>query len=449
MQTSRARSFTPHPELISNKALLDPLSLMDEEDQSVNKQLILIHKEYDKIKTVNKKKQNLIIKLKKDIESAQKNSSAINEDKYALDSRIQRLESYLETVIFKRKEEEKYLKSYQYLLDRIKEDKFSMDKELKKRQADLSQKRSVLTVELQKTKKVQEKSLKDKLEIINLSGDIEKEKRIQEDTLALIEKKAMERSKAVLMLEENNKNREMIADAAQGQISNSETLEFRHKLLVNRFWYHFLNRKLKSEFERGGALEEPFQRIKTTTGMQTVDEILTRYLTREEAYKDLIAAVKASEDKISDLKSKIQGATAIFQGLKVQEGEEGVQVEENIIRSQKRSFINYKEMSDKYEFLLQNIQEWAKKQLNFMKINPEEQDTKGLIQRIRVENERLMNEVELKALGNEKLLDDVLHLSTSKFISKNSFTVHFEENCRVSPRRQSMTEEDSTLLIGN
>ena len=29
---------------------------MDEEDQSVNKQLILIHKEYDKIQTVDNKK---------------------------------------------------------------------------------------------------------------------------------------------------------------------------------------------------------------------------------------------------------------------------------------------------------------------------------------------------------------------------------------------------------
>ena len=449
METSRVRSFTPHPDRPSNKALLDPLSLMDEEDQSVSKQLNLIHKEYDKIKTVNKKKQSLIIKLKKDIESAQKSSSVLNDDKYTLDSRIQRLENYLETVIIKRKEEEKYMKSYQYLLDRIKEDRFSLDKELKMRQADLSQKRSALTLERQKTKKVQEKTLKDKLEILNLSENIDKEKRLQEDTLALIEKKATERSKAVLVLEENNKNREMIADAAQSQISNSETLEFRHKLLVNRFWFHFLNRKLKSEFEKGGAIEEPFQKIKITTGMQTVEEILTRYLTREEAYKDLVAAVKTSERNINDLKLKIKEATSRFQGLRVEEGEEGVQVEVDLIRTEKRSFINYKEMSDKYELLLQNIQEWAKKQLTSMKINPDEQDIKGLILRIKLENEKLMKEVELKARGNEKLLDDVLYLSTSKFISKNSFTRHFEDNCRVSPEKKSIVDEDTPLLQGN
>ena len=63
--------------------------------------------------------------------------------------------------------------------------------------------------------------------------------------------------------------------------------------------------------------------------MQTVDEIFTRSFTREEAYNNLIASVKTSEDKRSDLKLKIQGATTIFQGLKVQEREERVQAEEN------------------------------------------------------------------------------------------------------------------------
>ena len=37
-------------------------------------------------------------------------------------------------------------------------------------------------------------------------------------------------------MENINNNREIITDAAQGQISNSETLEFRHKLLVNRLF---------------------------------------------------------------------------------------------------------------------------------------------------------------------------------------------------------------------
>lgn len=448
MENSRIRSFTPRPGHTSNKSLVDPLMMIDEEDHEVNKQLILIHKEYDKIKTVNKKKQNFINKLKKDIKAAEKSNNAYNEDKFALDSRMQQLENYLETIVLKRKEEEKYLKSYQYLLDRIKADKYALDKELKKQQADLSQKKTLLTIEERKAKKLKEKALKDRLEINNLTENVEMEKKTQEDTLALIEKKAIERSKAVLMLEESNKNREMIADAAQGQISNTETLELRSKFLLYQFWYHFLNKKLQTELEKGGVFEEPFQRIKFTTGMQTVEEILTRFLTREEAYKDLVAAVKVSEGKILEIKQKLHEAKKHFQVLQIKEGDETIHIEKEMIRTEQRFYINYKEMSKKYEFLLQNMQEWVKKQLALMKVHPEEQSTLKLLKIMGQENQKIMEKVAQKAEGNQEILEEVLHLSTKGLLTRKNFMRYFEKNCRVSPSKPSNPDEDSALLIG-
>ena len=235
MEKSKFRSLTPRPDKFFDSTLADPLGMMDEEDESVNKQLVLIHKEYDKIKTSNRKKQSLINKLRQDVNAAKRSSSSMFEDRYVLDTRVSQLENYLETVINKRKEEENLMKSYQYLLDRIKEDKNSLDKEFQSKQADLISKKNILTVEEKRAKKQHEKALKDKIQLKLLNEDLEKEKRLQEDTLMLIQKKANERSKAILLLEESSRNRELIADAAQGQVSNAETIQFRNKLLLYQF----------------------------------------------------------------------------------------------------------------------------------------------------------------------------------------------------------------------
>ena len=235
MEKSKFRSLTPRPDKFFDSTLADPLGMMDEEDESVNKQLVLIHKEYDKIKTSNRKKQSLINKLRQDVNAAKRSSSSMFEDRYVLDTRVSQLENYLETVINKRKEEENLMKSYQYLLDRIKEDKNSLDKEFQSKQADLISKKNILTVEEKRAKKQHEKALKDKIQLKLLNEDLEKEKRLQEDTLMLIQKKANERSKAILLLEESSRNRELIADTAQGQVSNAETIQFRNKLLLYQF----------------------------------------------------------------------------------------------------------------------------------------------------------------------------------------------------------------------
>ena len=175
--------------------------------------------------------------------------------------------------------------------------------------------------------------------------------------LMLIEKKALEKSKAVMTLEENTKKREMIVDAAQGQISNLETIEYRQKLLMNQMWYSFLNKKIQIELEKGGVFEEPFQKIKITTGMQTVEEVLTRYLTKEEAYKDLVAAVNISEDKLEGLKNKLNESTNYLKSLMIKEQNEEIQIEKNAIFATRRSYLNYKEMTKKYKLLLHNLQE--------------------------------------------------------------------------------------------
>lgn len=446
---SRFRSLTPKPEKLTERSFVDPLSMIDEEDKIMNKQFALIHKEYDKIKSTNRKKQLLIQKMQNDIQAIKRSTNTMNEDKYTLDIKVQKLENYLDSIINKRREEDNYMKSYQYLLDRIKEDRHALDKELRRQQTELSQKKYSLNTELSKSKKLQEKTVREKIQIRTLSDDISKERKAQEDTLALIEKKALERSKAVAQLEESNKNREIITEHAQGQISNVETIHMRQKLLLLQLWYSFLNKKLQVELEKGGILEAPFQKIRITTGMQTVEDILTRFLTREEAYKDLIGAVKASEEKLNQLKQDLDQATQHLSLLKIREGDESIIPQEDLIRIEKRSYSNYKEMGKKYQHLIQNLKEWSKKQLLSMSSSTESDNIDELMIKVLEQSEKIMGLVKKKAESNAGVLETVMFMPTKTLVKQGAFSKYFENNCHVVPRKESISDEDAKMLIGH
>jgi hypothetical protein len=445
---SRFRSLTPRPDKLTERNFVDPLSLIDEDDTATTKQLILIHKELDKIKSDNKKKQTLIYKLKQDIQASKRSSNTLTDDKLSLEHRVNRLENYLETVIQKRKEEESDMKSYQFLLERIKEDKHALDKELKRQQRDLNVSKRNLVHQASRSKKLQELNLREKLDIQNLSQSVLKEKKIQEDTLQLIEKRALERSRAVTILEESSKHRELIADAVQGQVSNTETIESRNKILLNQFWFFCLSKRLQKELDKGGILEEPFQKIKMTTGMQSVEDILTRFLTREEAYKDLVSGVKESENRLKDMKDKLDSANLHLQALKIKEGNEPTEPQDEDIRNNTRSLINFKEMAKKYKVLIKNLVHWGKLQLKAMEVEEDSEDLTEILIRLASESEKVLMKVKDKMQDNTEKLEEVLFLNTSNMLSKNSFSKFFENQCRISPRKMSNTEEDSKLLIG-
>ena len=65
------------------------------------------------------------------------------------------------------------------------------------------------------------------------------------------------------------------------------------------------------------------------------------------------------------------------------------------------------------------------------------------------ENQKLMERIQKNIQKNKKLLDDALYLPMSGLLKQNSFMKYFENNCRISPRKLSISEDDTTLLIGN
>lgn len=54
--------------------------------------------------------------------------------------------------------------------------------------------------------------------------------------------------------------------------------------MVQRLWSQFLKKKMDKEMKRTFEVEEAFQRIKSATGYTDVQEIVQKFLTREQTY---------------------------------------------------------------------------------------------------------------------------------------------------------------------
>lgn len=309
MSERKFRSLTPRLQPLPDMSYIsEPLHQIDEETTEISNQLRMIRSRYDKLKDFNRSKRLKVEKLKKEIAQAKKIGTSMQGDKYSLEARIIKLENSIEMAKAKRIEEEVYARSYMHILNRMREEKLILDKQARVRQDELGTKKQVLTIEEQKTRQAYENQLKSRIELKDLKYQLETEKKQQDESLMLIEKKALEREHALSRLEERTRRREELAETARNEASSQETAELRQSLQVHRFWYLMVNKRISFELERGSDIEKAFQKIRVATGLHDIEEIVRRFLTRERSYTEFIDVVKETEKKLEEVRDRTDAA---------------------------------------------------------------------------------------------------------------------------------------------
>ena len=117
-------------------------------------------------------------------------------------------------------------------------------------------------------------------------------------------------------IERQRRNQE-IAEAAANENKDSSELQCRQNLLVQKLWYQFMKKKMDKEMKNSEPIEEAFKSIKTATGITDVQEIVKKFLTREQTYSHLLVNVSESEAKIDKLKKDNDELRARLHELKV------------------------------------------------------------------------------------------------------------------------------------
>lgn len=101
--------------------------------------------------------------------------------------------------------------------------------------------------------------------------------------------KSLDNKKAALerRIKRNTRQQE-IRDKAANENKDSNELRMNESFLVQRFWSAFLKQKMKKEMAGKQEFEKAFQTIRQNTSCADVQEIVQKFLTREQTYGQLL-----------------------------------------------------------------------------------------------------------------------------------------------------------------
>jgi len=103
-------------------------------------------------------------------------------------------------------------------------------------------------------------------------------------------------------IERQRRNAE-IAEAAANENKDSSELILRQQLYINKLWNTFMRKKMEKEMKRSQNIDDAFKAIKTATQVTDVQELVRKFLSREQTYSQLLTSVSEAETKIDKLKA--------------------------------------------------------------------------------------------------------------------------------------------------
>ena len=172
---------------------------------------------------------------------------------------------------------------------------------------------------------------------------------------------------------ERQKRNQDIAEAAANENKDSSELKMRESLYIQRLWNAFMRKKMEKEMKESQSIDEAFKAIKTATGVTDVQEMVRKFLTREQTYSQLLMNVSESERHIDKLKKDNEELRGRLHELKIDAGESGAggangaMMDEEIIElnnnlsSVQKDYALLQEKFKKINIVNDQVSGWAKK----------------------------------------------------------------------------------------
>lgn len=132
--------------------------------------------------------------------------------------------------------------------------------------------------------------------------NIEKEQKDRQERILELQKCIKNKEESVQRRIERQRRNQEIAEAAANENKDSSELKMRESFYIQKLWNSFMRKKMEKEMRQSASIDEAFKAIKTATGVTDVQEMVRKFLTREQTYSQLLMAVSDSERKIDKLK---------------------------------------------------------------------------------------------------------------------------------------------------
>eukprot|EP00347_Sterkiella_histriomuscorum_P012519 403368264 len=293
---------------VEQSTLLEPNNFIpsweagDEEKKEVSNALKKLRTKYDAIHKMVIEKTNQLDLIKKGVEKIGQEEHKVEQDTGGTHQETLDAKKELSEITETHEFEQLFQGQYQHMLDRMKKDLISLQLTSNDLTESLKSKKIIINDELNKQRKSKENKLQSKYRLDNLMKNIDHEQKKRQERILSLQTSIRNKEEALQKRMDRVRRQSEIAEAAANENKDSNEIKLRENFMIQRMWSQFYKRKMNNEMKKSHQIEEAFQAIRTATGCTDVQEIVQKFLTKEQTYAQLLKAVSENEKRLDKLR---------------------------------------------------------------------------------------------------------------------------------------------------
>lgn len=234
-----------------------------------------------------------------------------------LTSKVEELNNSIKSVKSKQEETEDDMQIYWHVYERTKKSQVFLEIRANTLKSEIRKTNFIFESERRlqlKSRKSRTCSVQTYRNLYNFVASDTKEKQIAVEKVS----KNIEFRELLLSKREERKKRFLdISEIAANEDRDKRATLLREGLILYKCWAKFLSVKLAYEMQKCSSIELAFQKIRAVTGEYNVHELVHKFLTREQTFKELKQSIDVSRDSIEDINKKNQDIEIIINSMSV------------------------------------------------------------------------------------------------------------------------------------
>lgn len=273
----------------------------DAELAKVESQLTLLRQRQNQLSAENKAKEKALSAQEDELRDLQRSSQRPAKEANPLMRQIRTLENRLDKAMIKYNEAQSIRKTYDQIVKRLKEERVNFDNQLGAIEATLQAKDHdyeellLMSHDAGHAKDVAKAEL-GKLVLLVDEERKARDKELTERRLAVQARKEMNER-----MEQREKARRDIVLEAHGDLSDVQEAALKQNVVTNALHHQLNANVVENKQQVMSAYESAFRKIKESTGVSDVNEVIQKFLTQEQTHDNLVNMTKDAQSRIEQL----------------------------------------------------------------------------------------------------------------------------------------------------
>merc|ERR1719382_1219934 len=260
--------------------------------------------------------EGTLAKEEDSLRDLQRNSSKPAHEANPMMRQIRTLENRLDKAMIKYNEAQSIRKTYDQIVKRLKEERVNFDNQLGAIEATLHAKEHDFEELLLMSHDASHAKDVAKSELAKRAAVVEEERKAREKELAERRSAVQARQEMNTRMEAREKMRRDIVLEAQGDLSEQAEQALKQSVVTNALHHQLNANVVENEQQTMSAYENAFRKIKESTGVSDVNEVIQKFLTQEQTHDNLVNMTKEAQARIEALATERQNTKVAVDEMK-------------------------------------------------------------------------------------------------------------------------------------